>query len=969
MDNYGLQKLNKYLESSEDIKNIMEFVFRKSSLVISVWSSNFELLYASEEVIKRYGFSSTDEYIANFDKSSPKFQKCGRASKDLAIFYLSEALKIGTLYFEWLHRNIVTNEVIPSEVHCYKYRIKSVDVIITYAIDHRNITKHYEETKRWQEHIRHLFEFSPTIIEYYDKDLNILDVNMHGVKTFGFENKEEYIKNYDNVFFNTVRGVSSKSHFEKSLKFALQNGKCKFEFVCKKKNGETIYLYITAVRMVIEKSTIIIAYSNDITYLKKIFKELKTSYKRVNKIVENMPISCFTIDKNYIVKDCNREFLKLFGFDKKRDAIDSLNENLKSINPILEQKNFEIAFDSGKYSVNKNVNFNKATIPVEISLVSIPDSNNSVLITYIQDLSLVHQILKNKENIKNLKEESEIKSRFFARVSHEIRTPISSVLGISDQCMQKNLDPEILGSFQRINTSSKILLRLVNDILDFSRIKAGKLNIYNQKYSTEIFINEAIQTNIITIKSKPLNFEIQIDPDLPTEMIGDYQRNIQCITNILTNAFKYTKEGHVKLLIRYERNKGFPEKILLVITIEDTGYGMTNFQIKSIKNDFIRFNENIHKNIEGTGLGLNIVSDILKLMNGTMSIESKINEGTRVKLKIPQFIEKYVPIGINKAKNLQNISYIAKSQKVDLNFSTIQNGTFLICDDLETNLYVMIGYLKKYNINLEMCTSGEEVINKIKNGKVYDIIFMDYMMPNLDGIETTKIIRSKNYKGIIIAFTATTSTEYRTDFLKNGFDDIIEKPINQKELDKLLNKYIRSKNNKNMLKSNNKSFDFDNLKDIRKTFFQEQKNTIASIENFLAKGDIKKCLGPVHNLKGTSGLISENKLYNIATVLEQKILKNEATPNCFEEIFLELKNVLKKIDTENEIQKESETKEELRQIFDTLKENLQKNNAKTVEISKKLNIPEAKVLQKQIENFENEAALVTLDVMYDIFEL
>ena len=391
-------------------------------------------------------------------------------------------------------------------------------------------------------------------------------------------------------------------------------------------------------------------------------------------------------------------------------------------------------------------------------------------------------------------EENRAKTRFLARMSHEIRTPMNAVLGITEMELRKPHPPEIKEKFMHIHKSSSLQLSIINDILDIAKVEAGKMEIIPAAYDVSSFIMDSVQLNLMHRHNDNVKFHLYVDEQLPLSLIGDELRIKQIVNNLMSNAFKYTHEGSVTIWFRADYTA--VHEFILVIEIEDTGRGMTQEQVNRIFNeDFIRFNEEANHKIEGAGLGMSIIYHMVNLMGGGVKIKSYPGKGSLFSAWIPQKTDSKDNLGKETAKNLEKLNF--KQLEVNpinqMTFITMPYGRVLVVDDVEVNLYVAQEILEAYQINVEVAESGEKAISQIENGMVYDIIFMDHMMPGMDGVETTKRIRDTGYSHPIIALTANAVEGMAELFESSGFSGFISKPIDLNQLDGYLLKYIQDK--------------------------------------------------------------------------------------------------------------------------------------------------------------------------------
>ena len=408
-------------------------------------------------------------------------------------------------------------------------------------------------------------------------------------------------------------------------------------------------------------------------------------------------------------------------------------------------------------------------------------------------LSQAKELEIGRRNLEIAEESNRAKSKFLAKMSHEMRTPMNSVRGLSEIQLQKgNHPPETEEAFSRIYNSSSLLLSIINDILDLSKVEAGKMEIMPSSYDTASMIVDTVQLNIMYIGSKMIDFDLYVDENLPVTLIGDEIRIKQILNNLLSNSFKYTEKGIVKLSLHIEECE---DDIILVVAVSDTGQGMTPEQLDNLFDEFARFNERENYNIEGSGLGLTIVHQLVQMMDGSVSVASEVGKGTTFTLRLPQKKSGEEVLGANAATSLQNLKGTKRTmnRETKIDIEPMPYGRVLVVDDVEANLYVAEGFLSAYEIKVELAESGALAISKIEAGEEYDIIFMDQMMPEMDGIETTKILRKMGYSRPIVALTANAFSDSMQMFMENGFSGYASKPIDFEQMDSHLKRFIRDK--------------------------------------------------------------------------------------------------------------------------------------------------------------------------------
>jgi len=496
-------------------------------------------------------------------------------------------------------------------------------------------------------------------------------------------------------------------------------------------------------------------------------------------------------------------------------------------------------------------------------------------------------IARNKSDL-----ESKFKSSFLANMSHEIRTPMNAILGITEiQLKNKSLPVDTLEALGKIYNSGDLLLGIINDILDHSKIEAGKMELLPVRYGVASLINDTMSLNMIRYDSKIVDFSLKVNENIPSVLFGDELRIRQILNNLLSNAFKYTKKGEIELSIDAESHeeRGKDHKlpdVMLIIRVRDTGLGMTKDQISKLFNRFTRFHTDVSRTIEGTGLGMSITWNLVKMMEGDIIVESTPGTGSVFTVRLRQGNPGTGTLGKNMVENLQQFKQVFAAQKkrTQIVREPMPYGKVLIVDDTESNLYVARGLMLDHRLHIETATSGFEAIEKIKSGYVYDIVFMDHMMPIMDGMEAVNIIRKMGYREPIVALTANAVTGQAEVFLANGFDEFVSKPIDIRHLNILLNRLIRDKQPPEVVEAARRKYSFhkqgksDSLpfKDIQliKPFIRDVEKALKTTESLLNKGTLYKeenmaaFTVSIHSIKSALANIGETGLSATARRLE-----------------------------------------------------------------------------------------------------
>ncbi len=403
-------------------------------------------------------------------------------------------------------------------------------------------------------------------------------------------------------------------------------------------------------------------------------------------------------------------------------------------------------------------------------------------------LVLHYQIEMSIEEASKVKATQDAKTAFFAKMSHEIRTPINAVLGMDEMILREEISPEVEEYACNIRNAGQSLLSIINDILDASKLEAGRLELIPAKYDLMSIITDCYNMISLRAKDKGLDLKVSNDPSVPKYLYGDEVRIRQIITNLLTNGVKYTKVGYVELSISWQKLEG--DNMNLIISVKDTGMGISDEDKEKLFESFQRLNEQKNKYVEGTGLGLSITKQLIDMMGGSVSVESVIDEGSTFTVTIPQKI-----MGMSSLGDFYK-SVSARTRVVEKYQEKFQapDAKVLVVDDVLMNLDVFKGLLKKTLIQIDTALSGERALELAKQKK-YDIIFMDHLMPEMDGVETLKRLKemdTKNNETPVVALTANAGNGAEEEYKSLGFTDYLSKPVKGKYLEEMVLKYLNA---------------------------------------------------------------------------------------------------------------------------------------------------------------------------------
>ena len=540
---------------------------------------------------------------------------------------------------------------------------------------------------------------------------------------------------------------------------------------------------------------------------------LEAAQRTVSSMFEANPQINVLFNSSFKVIDCNPAAYIYMGFETKEEMIDGFVERFAAnippyqsdgrVSMTIPERMMTAAKEGyARFDTELVMGGQIRVLNMELKRISYEDSFAIVAYVYdmTEDREREKELLRRDQQLREAVEEAraanQAKSAFLSNMSHEIRTPLNAILGITEiQFQNEALDPGVKEAFDKIYNSGDLLLGIINDILDLSKIEAGKLELAPYQYEIASLINDTAQINMMRIGSKPILFELQLEENTPAVLVGDELRVRQILNNLLSNAFKYTDAGEVVLSIFPEDDREDDDDVMMVFRVSDTGQGMTEEQVSRLFDEYSRFNQEANRTTEGTGLGMSITQNLVRMMGGTIEVSSAPGEGSVFTVRIPQGKTDSGVLGTDLAESLRQFRASSREymKRVQITREPMPYGSVLVVDDVETNIYVAKGLLAPYGLRIDAADSGLAAIGKIEQGEVYDLIFMDHMMPVMDGIEAVRRIRLMGYTNPIVALTANAVVGQSEIFLTSGFDDFISKPIDIRQLNTVLNKMIRDK--------------------------------------------------------------------------------------------------------------------------------------------------------------------------------
>jgi PAS domain S-box-containing protein len=917
-----------------------QLMLEQAPLVSLLWDDDFHLIDCNQEAVKIFGLSSKKEIMERFFELLPEYQPSGMTSRELFQKAHSLMFKEKTEFarIELTMKHSVSGEAIPFDITLARIKYKDKYAVLSYGLDLRERNATIAKMREADECAQIMFDITPLAGCMFDKDRNMIDCNQEVVKMFGIPDRKFFLNSFFSLLIPKYQpdGSLSADVTAENVRLALEKGYYRFECMHQKLSGEPLPSEITLVCVKYRGENVIAGYFRDLTEQKEkeqLTKEVMGKTSTLTAIFNSTPNIIFCKDINLFYTECNKAMENYFNISRS-DVIGKSD---------LEGLIFSPETAEQLIAVDKRVIAERQTI---ISEELLPSSDGRLVHFEIIKSPLIQEgeitglvgmardITQRKEIGQLAKKQAEAeaanraKSTFLATMSHEIRTPMNAISGMAELLLRRDLPDEAKAEAQDIKQAATNLVSIINDILDISKIEAGKMEILPVKYMLLSLINDTVNIIRMRLAEKPIRFYTNIDGNIPNNLIGDEVRLRQILLNLLSNAAKYTDKGHISLSIIVQKrvsqsaqadsSKNFlsdpsPQglargQIWLEITVADTGKGIKPEDQTKIFDSFVQVDSKKNRSIEGTGLGLAITKQLCQLMNGNITFHSEYGKGSEFKAVIPQGVdseeafaaveepekkkvlvyegravyarslcwslenlgvpyvmtetlkeftealtreewyyvfsghglyEKIKPlmdkaVFLNGKKpplalmveweneaNIPGVRFISLpvqslsianvlNGKADSRnyFSTQNSGAIrftypgahlLVVDDIPTNLRVAEGLLAPYRAKVDIALSGAMAIELVKQYE-YDIVFMDHMMPEMDGIEATAAIREweteQEKQGItriavpIIALTANVVSGMKEMFIEKGFNDFLAKPIDISKLDEMLDRWI-----------------------------------------------------------------------------------------------------------------------------------------------------------------------------------
>ncbi|MCL1815278.1 MAG: ATP-binding protein [Treponema sp.] len=815
-------------------------------LACNLFHNDAKIFDCNEKAVSVFNTKNKQEYLDRFWDLSPEYQIGGQKSFEKARMHINKAFDEGKDVFEWLHQSL-DGMLLPMEVTLVRVKIGDEFIVAGYARDLREYKQMMNEIEQGANLLNTVNQAATILlqsgIDEFKSDLHRCmgmiagAVNVDRVTIWKNHTRNE--KLCCTQIYEWVGNAESQINSEITIDMScgesmfgweeiLSQGKCINKVICDMPPAEQTQLSRRGilsifVAPVFVHDTFWGFVSFDDCHSETLFSEneestlhsgslliaaallrneimlnLQTTAAKLEAVIANYAGIIWSVDQNNVITLFNGLYLNELGSSPEFFEGKKLNDALQDKRFLGIPLGVQKTFTDGPQDLSAEVEdkmYRTRTTPIY-------DNNGSVInvVGSFDDITERTRLQKQlKAALSEAQKASRAKSSFLANMSHEMRTPLNAVIGLSELTLETaKLSEEAGINLEKIYNAGSTLLSTVNDILDISKIEAGRLELVPVEYDVPSLINDAITQSIMRIGEKPVKFVLDVDENLPTRLYGDDLRIKQILNNLLSNAFKYTKDGTVKLDVSCEQEG---EMVWLIARVSDTGMGIRSGDLENLFNDYSQVDAVSNRKIEGTGLGLSITKKVAELMGGSIGVKSEYGKGSVFTVKVRQQFVTSTVIGAEAVRSLKNLQYSdnKRSQNLRLTRIKLPYARVLIVDDVVTNLDVAKGMMKPYGLQIDCVTSGQEAVGIIRDEKVrYNAVFMDHMMPDMDGIETTKIIREEigtEYARTvpIIALTANAIVGNEAMFLSKGFQAFLPKPIEIARLDAVIREWVRDK--------------------------------------------------------------------------------------------------------------------------------------------------------------------------------
>ncbi len=779
--------LEDFYHQDKNIRSIVE----ASPLAVCLWNAEHALIDCNQSFMDLFGISTKEEYALSQHSFYPQNQQNGQSSSEHSSKLLHDAFALGKSDADWLWCN-TQGETIPTYVSLRRVQYDGKDMVAEYIYDLRTLKE--SQNRATQAEIRNkiVLEAMPLSMSFWDKEYKLIDCNIASINLFGFKDKQEYMEKYNQVSPPyQPNGQESLPTLHKNFDEALTHGMSHVEWTHQLPDGTLVPVDKTCVGAVLHGEDAVITFSRDLREIKASQKVAAEAELRNKLMLESMPLGVHFWDNNLNLIDCNSESLKLYGFTSKEEFQANFTKTYPLLQPSGENSEdllkacLQKALEEGSAYTEflcLHQSQENAFLPVEMILTRISYKDSYGVITYIRDLRKLKTMLAEIQRVqdhlheaKNIAEKNAAaKSEFLANMSHEIRTPMNGILGLLHLLNKTSLQAEQNSYVQKSLDSAQDLLRVINDMLDFSHMESGRFEFKEEPFALKDIIHDIEETFMAQAAEKCLT--LHIENNLSSQrVLGDALRLKQVFFNLLDNAIKFTSHGSIHMCI-HEKNVGSCQ-MQYSFSVKDTGIGIAPEYVEHIFSPFSQADTSFTRLYGGTGLGLVITQKIMQKLHGQIRVESQLDKGSTF----------YGTATLPMAEDA------SETQEKNL---TMVNGVpakLLLVEDNEINQMVAQEILEQVGYKVSIANNGLEALEMLEK-ESFDLVLMDIQMPIMDGLTAARKIREQEkFRSLpIVALSAHALEEDVQKSLAHGMNEHATKPINPKKLYKTIAYWIKN---------------------------------------------------------------------------------------------------------------------------------------------------------------------------------
>jgi len=816
--------------------------------------------------------------------------------------------------------------------------------------------------KQTETYTQLLIDATPMACTLWNEEFEIITINQETLKLFEAPGRSELMKDFSKLSpVLQPGGEDSGVTGIASLQKAMREGYLRTEWIHQTFNGEPLPCEVTLIRVSNGSERFIAGFSRDLRDERRNISKIKTAHATLEKLMQSMDTMIIITEiESDIIMFINDSFMKEFN------VTESIIGHKCWKHLVLNAEN-RCAFcpkNEGTIDLSRSISWefhNPITnhhYKINSRYIDWIDGRRVFIEQFIDITEIKESIIQLREAQEAAESANKIKSTFLANMSHEIRTPMNSIVGFSELAQHQNNPPKTQEYLMSISENAAWLLKIINDILDISKIEAGKMVLEQIPFDLHDILAGCQSSIKQKIEEKGITLYCYAEPSISQKLLGDPVKLRQIILNLLTNAIKFTNSGTVKLSASVLSNDG--EKITVLFEVKDSGIGMDAEQIKRIFDPFVQADDSVTRKFGGTGLGLAITKNIVEMMGGTLYVDSTAGVGSKFSFAIAfELID------------VDNLSVL------DISIDNIEEphfeGEVLICEDNYFNQQVICDHLARVGLKTVIAGNGKEAIDILearvtKGRKPFNLIFMDIHMPVMDGLEAASRITQMQIKTPIVATTANIMANDIVHYRENGMSYCLGKPFRAQELWKCLLKFLPVISFSSSDRHNYSVEDELLAEKLKRIFVKNNQNLYNEMISELEAGNVRLAHRLAHTLKSNAGQIKEMKLMKAAAAAEAVLAEESNLPSKQRVILkTELDAVLKKLEPLlNDKVQRSETKitdeKEIREIFDKLKPMLSKMNTESLNLIGDVSaISGTEQLVDLIENFKFKQAHDILD--------